>query len=454
MKFEVFGFLYEGFYNLRLVIGMMILSFLFLKNERRIKLPYIILSSLIYVGIGWSYYFILRYIVYINVVPEEWIRVINISWYILIILLGYLLIHICFKGKFTEKLFILACSTLLECSIFGFERLFIDYGILVLREYSLLYIYIGVFSTLLIYVPAFFFFKNYTKKNSLLVFNKNKIFITYLSSTIILYLFLRFSLQSLYEESTNIPQKRVINLSLFLYSSFILVMNILFVDYFNSLAEKEKIKLIMSEREKQFYFSIENIETINRKCHDLRRQLRAFELVSDDERKSAMEEMRKSVSFYDSQTKTSNPIINAIFSEKGMYCVNHDIKLITICDVSSLEALNEVDLYVLLSNLVDNSIEAVEKLGKLEDKVITCNIKNSVGLLFIEIKNKFIGEILLVDGLPQTSKNDDESHGYGVKSISEIVKKYNGSLSISTDNGIYQTIISLPISKKKIVKKI
>lgn len=454
MEFELFGFLYEGFYNLRLVIGMMILSFLFLKNERRIKLPYIILSSLIYVGIGWSYYFILRYIVYINVIPEEWIRVINITWYILMILLGYLLIHICFKGKFTEKLFILACSTLLECTIFGFERLFIDYGVLVLREYSLLYIYIGVFSTLFIYVPAFFFFKNYTKKINLLVFNKNKIFIIYLSSTIILYLFLRFSLQSLYEESTNIPQKRVINLSLFLYSSFILVMNILFVDYFNSLAEKEKIKLIMSEREKQFYFSIENIETINRKCHDLRRQLRAFELVSDDERKSAMEEMRKSVSFYDSQTKTSNPIINAIFSEKGMYCVNHDIKLITICDVSSLEALNEVDLYVLLSNLVDNSIEAVEKLSILEDKVITCNIKNSVGLLFIEIKNKFIGEILLVDGLPQTSKKDDESHGYGVKSISEIVKKYNGSLSISTDNGIYQTIISLPISEKKIVKKI
>lgn len=46
MEFELFGFLYEGFYNLRLVIGMMILSFLFLKNERRIKLPYIILSLL------------------------------------------------------------------------------------------------------------------------------------------------------------------------------------------------------------------------------------------------------------------------------------------------------------------------------------------------------------------------------------------------------------------------
>ena len=56
-------------------------------------------------------------------------------------------------------------------------------------------------------------------------------------------------------------------------------------------------------------------------------------------------------------------------------------------------------------------------------------------------------KIILKDGLPLTTKNDHNSHGYGMKSIRYIVEKYNGNLIIDCNNNIF--VLSILLSKNK-----
>ena len=75
-------------------------------------------------------------------------------------------------------------------------------------------------------------------------------------------------------------------------------------------AEKEVIARLAQERKAQYEFSRENIEMINRKTHDLKHQLQALALVTDEERKHQIEEASRAVDFYDAIVKTGNEALD------------------------------------------------------------------------------------------------------------------------------------------------
>ena len=65
------------------------------------------------------------------------------------------------------------------------------------------------------------------------------------------------------------------------------------------------------------------------------------------------------------------------------------------------------------------------------------------------MENYFSGEIKLDNaGLPITTKKDKDYHGYGIKSIMYISKKYNGDVRINVDNEnhIFSLSILLPLN--------
>ena len=78
-------------------------------------------------------------------------------------------------------------------------------------------------------------------------------------------------------------------------------------------------------------------------------------------------------------------------------------------------------------------------------------------LLLIHVENYFEGKLVMRDGIPVTTKEDKNYHGYGMLSIRRIVEKYSGNFSISTEDQLFQIDIMLPIPdtspEKKIIKK-
>ena len=209
--------------------------------------------------------------------------------------------------------------------------------------------------------------------------------------------------------------------------------------------ERQIMTQMARDRESQYEYSRENIEMINRKAHDLKHQLRALEQVSDEERRQQLRQTRKAIDFYDAVVKTGNEALDTLLTEKSVYCSNRSIRLSCMVNTEHLKRIGLVDLYTLLGNAIDNAIESVERQNNPEKKVISLTIRDQGQMLYIQIENYYEGGIRMEGGLPQTSKWDKENHGYGVRSIRQIVERYGGKLMIQTAGQIFSLEILIPM---------
>ncbi len=103
-------------------------------------------------------------------------------------------------------------------------------------------------------------------------------------------------------------------------------------------------------------------------------------------------------------------------------------------DASALlkQPLSDGELCILMGNLLDNAIEACEKIDSDERWIHIC-IEKQQHMLFIEIANSVQIPPILKNGEIVTSKIDKALHGYGLKSVKNIVYKYDGIVSFYTE---------------------
>ena len=113
-------------------------------------------------------------------------------------------------------------------------------------------------------------------------------------------------------------------------------------------------------------------------------------------------------------------------------------------DVTPLSSLTmeEREICSLFGDLLDNALEACEKVTDKERKKISIKIEQHMQMLFLEIKNG-------TDKLPAksghtflTSKQDKSLHGYGLKSVERIVTRYDGDLAYEMEDGMFVVSIT------------
>lgn len=205
-------------------------------------------------------------------------------------------------------------------------------------------------------------------------------------------------------------------------------------------------KLLFGKQREQYELSRENIDLINRKCHDLKHQIAAIRsLPSESQRDRVIREIEESVMIYDSVAKTGNDVLDTILTERSLYCEREGIVWTCMADGKSLGFVDSIDLYTMLGNALDNAIEAVNHLTDPEQRVISLNIVNRGRMVVIRMENYYRHEIQMQEGMPITSKEDTDYHGIGLHSIQYTAQKYNGSVSVKAENRIFQLCILLPI---------
>lgn len=102
------------------------------------------------------------------------------------------------------------------------------------------------------------------------------------------------------------------------------------------------------------------------------------------------------------------------------------------------------DIYALFGNALDNAIESVVKIEDKSKRLIGLKIFEKSGQALIHIENYCEDLPQFHDGLPKTRKSG-EGHGFGMKSIRYIVKKYGGNLTISSAAKTFSLDILLPL---------
>ncbi len=107
-----------------------------------------------------------------------------------------------------------------------------------------------------------------------------------------------------------------------------------------------------------------------------------------------------------------------------------------------------MDVSALFGNIVDNAIESVEKIEDEAKRLINLKVTRDRNFICIRTENYCKDKPLFRNGLPQTSKGDEQFHGFGMKSIKAIVEKYDGSmLADYKDNWFFLNIL-IPIYNK------
>lgn len=215
----------------------------------------------------------------------------------------------------------------------------------------------------------------------------------------------------------------------------------LFFEFFlySNLREESEHRLfrrIHEEERRQYEISKENAEQLNIKYHDLKHKLVALEGRLPQRE---IDSMRQIIDTYDSVYHTGSEVLDIILNEKVLRCRSSGIVITCMGPGKCLDFLDNMDAYSLFGNLLENAITAAEQLPDPKRRIISLVIEKRGSLVYIDVMNFFAGEPLrLEDGLPCTTKRQERGyHGFGLKSVRAIARKYKGDLAIRCEDDIF-----------------
>ena len=128
---------------------------------------------------------------------------------------------------------------------------------------------------------------------------------------------------------------------------------------------------------------------------------------------------------------TNQPFLNAILNAKLTYAKERGI-VCTCYSPTNLPSINGMDYCSLLGNLLDNAIEYSLLVSERE---IAVKIDFIDSKLIVVVRNRIQNNILYSNPELHTTKGDNFNHGFGIPTIKEIVKKYNGEIDFYDMDG-------------------
>lgn len=113
-------------------------------------------------------------------------------------------------------------------------------------------------------------------------------------------------------------------------------------------------------------------------------------------------------------------------------------------DIIEIPQVDIDDLASLLSNILDNALDAIQKIPLIEQRKIWVQIIQENKYLKICIRNTVMENIPIQNNTLFTTKQNKELHGFGLSNLKRITEKYNGSYYLTCKNKIFSTTILLP----------
>jgi hypothetical protein len=231
---------------------------------------------------------------------------------------------------------------------------------------------------------------------------------------------------------------------------------IIFGGYYVIMRREEKLKMNFLEMRNNMlsenYASLNEIYMNNSKMyHDLNNHLNVlYQLLNREntaEAKEYIKEISKPILSLSQTVWTGVDVVDVVINSKVQRM--EELKIASDINVEFPGNSNILpnDLCTILSNLLDNAIEAVEELK--ENKYISITIRRVNYFLFIKVINpcKFLKKF---DAFPSTTKANKILHGWGLQSVGDVVKKYNGTMECVNEDGEFIVKVMLAFDKQAV----
>ena len=183
----------------------------------------------------------------------------------------------------------------------------------------------------------------------------------------------------------------------------------------------------------------ENYNIQRQRTHEYKNQIVCMDMLMKKKDYSKLEDYIGNISDgLDAQldmVDTNNDVVNAIFNAKYYEAIKNDVLVVLkINDLSDIK-ISDNDIVTILSNLLDNAIEAAKQcdIGK---RIVKIKMLYEDAVLSIAVSNSYKAELVLTeDGYIRTTKKDREEHGWGMRNVVATLEKYNAEYIIDYKNG-------------------
>lgn len=159
-----------------------------------------------------------------------------------------------------------------------------------------------------------------------------------------------------------------------------------------------------------------------------------------------LKETEEHITEYNKVINSGNSILDSILNFKMKEAQQNDIKFHAYVTSPETIGVTPFDLTVVIGNLLDNAIQASIQIEPNE-RDISVDIRYKIGILTIEVKNRYNGSVLYEGDSISTSKNDKANHGYGIANIRKVVDKYSGYFNIEHYDKIFISSVMLRMNK-------
>lgn len=212
------------------------------------------------------------------------------------------------------------------------------------------------------------------------------------------------------------------------------------------LQEYELLSLTVEQQEKQLRYMEESEQRIRELRHDMKNYFLSYEtLLKAGKVNEVIEDLEKMISVRmhaENADFCQNRLVNAMLLQKNMLC--HEKEITFSVRVALANTFHDVEMIVVLSNIIDNAIEAEEKLPK-EIRRIFVEIIPRPNAISMLIENTIPVSVLENNPELHTTKPSSESHGIGLKSVKRLLEKRNGLIDIFEESGKFCVHIYFPV---------
>ena len=154
----------------------------------------------------------------------------------------------------------------------------------------------------------------------------------------------------------------------------------------------------------------------------------------------AKRQLEKDVEEVDLKIKSGNAMADAILNSKMSLAGTKDIRLDVTAKIPEKLPVSDTEFSVIFGNLMDNAMEACEKIESIEERFIRVYIGIYKKQFYMSITNA-TNEAKRMEHYI-TGKGT--GHGLGLYQIDKIVKKRQGYLKRKNEPGVFVTEIMLP----------
>lgn len=187
--------------------------------------------------------------------------------------------------------------------------------------------------------------------------------------------------------------------------------------------------------QEEYYSSLEESQMqVKKLYHDMKNHLENISNLNknSDESKEYINELKEQINNSNNVKSTGNAIVDIILNEKKKVCIKEGIDFEINVNSKDLSFMKNVDISNIFSNVLNNAIEACQKIENGE-KYIKLEAYKIKRYYVIYCENSKMNKIKRAGSRFITEKKDAFIHGIGIRSIETSAKAYDGDIVIDYD---------------------